>query len=214
VNDQPNYAYGQHPGPYSSPTPPPPPKKKHTLRTVLLIVFLGPVAVLLGVATLGGVLAAFETAPGNDPAPVISTSEPTYDPGIQTPPTAPAAKPTKQPHSVPPKPKPTKTTEAPTAGQAQALGAAEDYLATMAFSRKGLIKQLSSEYGSGFSKADATYAADHVTVDWNEQAAKAAKEYLAVMHFSRSGLIKQLTSDYGSGFTRAQAVYGVNKAGL
>ena len=45
----------------------------------------------------------------------------------------------------------------------------------MAFSRKGLIHQLSSDAGSGFSKADATFAVDHIKVNWNEQAAKAAQ---------------------------------------
>ena len=49
------------------------------------------------------------------------------------------------------------------------------YLETGSFSRNGLIKQLSSAYGEGFSKADAIYAVDHIDVDWNEQAAKAAK---------------------------------------
>ena len=53
---------------------------------------------------------------------------------------------------------------------------AENYLDTMAFSRKGLIEQLSSSAGEGFSRADATYAVNHVDVNWNEQAAKAAAE--------------------------------------
>lgn len=101
-----------------------------------------------------------------------------------------------------------------TTSQQQAIGAAEDYLSLTAFSRRGLIDQLSSEYGSGFSKADAAFAVDHIKVNWNEQAAKAAKSYLELTHFSRSGLIQQLTSKYGAQFTRAQAIYGVNKAGL
>lgn len=111
-------------------------------------------------------------------------------------------------------PKPTKIAPAMTASQEQAIGAAEDYLAFSAFSRKGLIEQLSSEYGSGFSKADATFAVDHIKVNWNEQAAKAAKNYLETSHFSRAGLIQQLESEYGSQFTHKQAVYGVSKAGL
>jgi|RhiMetdeSRZDD1v2_1073273.scaffolds.fasta_scaffold473535_1 host cell surface-exposed lipoprotein len=107
-----------------------------------------------------------------------------------------------------PKPKPL------TAGQENAIASAEDYLDTMAFSRKGLIEQLSSEYGSGFSKADAKFAVNHIDVNWNEQAARAAKEYLETMPFSRSALIEQLESEYGSGFTHAQAVFGVNQTGL
>ncbi|TCC16707.1 hypothetical protein E0H92_10120 [Kribbella speibonae] len=141
---------------------------------------------------------------------------PTPDP-VVTPknkPTPPAVTKT----TVPPKPTVAESNEvtkpAMTAGQEQAIGKAEDYLSFTAFSRKGLIRQLSSEAGEGFSVADATFAADHVKVDWNEQAAKKAKEYLQMTHFSRKGLINQLESSAGEGFTHAQAVYGVTKAGL
>jgi hypothetical protein len=64
---------------------------------------------------------------------------------------------------------------------------------------------------SDFSTEDATFAVDHITVDWNEQAAKAAEQYLDVSGFSRGGLIDQL--EY-AGFTPAQAEYGVAAAGL
>jgi Host cell surface-exposed lipoprotein len=64
-----------------------------------------------------------------------------------------------------------------------------------AFSRKGLIEQLSSEYGEGFSKADAIYAVNHLDVDWNDQAAKSAKNYLDQSASSRQGLIGQLSSE-------------------
>ena len=101
-----------------------------------------------------------------------------------------------------------------TAGQKNARESAEQYLQTAAFSRAGLINQLSSQYGEKYSKADAIYAVDHIDVNWNEQAAKAAKGYLANQPFSRAGLIQQLESSAGDGFTHAQAVYGVNKAGL
>ena len=40
--------------------------------------------------------------------------------------------------------------------------------------------------------ADATWAVDHLSVDWNDQAAKKAAEYLAYTSFSRQGLIDQL----------------------
>jgi Host cell surface-exposed lipoprotein len=99
-----------------------------------------------------------------------------------------------------------------TAGQDNARRSAENYLATGAFSRNGLIEQLSSEYGEGFSKADAIYAVNHINVDWNEQAAKSAKNYLESSPFSRQGLIEPLSSEYGEGFTHAQALYGVNAA--
>ena len=99
-----------------------------------------------------------------------------------------------------------------TSGQSNARESAEQYLQTGAFSRAGLIKQLSSQYGEGYSKADAIYAVNHIDVNWKEQAAKAAKSYLDTSAFSRAGLIQQLESGYGDGFTHAQAVYGVNAA--
>jgi hypothetical protein len=99
-----------------------------------------------------------------------------------------------------------------TSGQENARESAQSYLDTMAFSRKGLIEQLSSDAGEGFSRADAIYAVDHVDVDWYEQAAKSAKNYLDTMAFSRTGLIEQLESDAGDGYTHAQAVYGVAQA--
>ncbi|MGV0741036.1 Ltp family lipoprotein [Mycolicibacterium sp. XJ870] len=97
---------------------------------------------------------------------------------------------------------------ASTVSQRNAVRAAEDYLDYTAFSRQGLIEQL--EYDD-FSTADATFAVDHITVDWNEQAAEAAKDYLDYSAFSRGGLIDQLEYD---GFTSAQAAYGVTAAGL
>jgi hypothetical protein len=101
-----------------------------------------------------------------------------------------------------------------TAGQKNALASAQQYLQISAFSRAGLIQQLTSSYGEGYALADATYAVDHVNVDWNQEAVKAAKEYLAIMPFSHAGLVQQLSSPYGGQFTVAQAEYGVTQAGL
>lgn len=101
-----------------------------------------------------------------------------------------------------------------TVAQMMALATAEQYLATAAFSKAGLLDQLSSEYGSQFEKADARWAVNHLDVDWNEQAVRAGQQYLDTMPFSRAALIDQLTSEYGSQFTRAQAVYAVNQLGL
>jgi hypothetical protein len=115
----------------------------------------------------------------------------------------------------PAKPKPTKKPEPElTSGQENALSAAENYLSFAPFSHDGLIQQLSSEYGDGYSKADATYAADHVDVDFKEQAVKAAKNYLDISPFSRAAMIEQLSSEYGDQYTREQAEYGAKKAGL
>ncbi|AFP37704.1 hypothetical protein MSMEI_1228 [Mycolicibacterium smegmatis MC2 155] len=97
---------------------------------------------------------------------------------------------------------------ASTVSQRNAVRTAEDYLDYTAFSREGLIQQLEYE---GFSTEDATFAVDHITVDWNEQAARAAEDYLDYSGFSRSGLIDQLEYD---GFTPAQAAYGATAAGF
>ena len=94
-----------------------------------------------------------------------------------------------------------------TMGQKNALGAAENYLSFMAFSRSGLIGQLEYE---GYSTEDATFAADNCGADWSEQAAKSAQTYLDTMSFSRQGLIDQLVYE---GFTQEQAEYGVTAAG-
>lgn len=95
-----------------------------------------------------------------------------------------------------------------------ALGAAQEYLDYSAFSRQGLIDQLSSEYGSGFAVADATWAVSQLKVDWKQQAVRAAKDYLDYSSFSRQGLIQQLSSPYGAQFTLEEATYAVNKIGL
>jgi hypothetical protein len=110
------------------------------------------------------------------------------------------------------KPPPPPSAPRETASQRNARESAESYLENQAFSRCGLINQLSSQYGAGFPKADAIYAVDHIDVNWNAQAVRAAKDYLDTQSFSRSGLIQQLQSPYGACFTHAQAVYGVNKA--
>ena len=98
-----------------------------------------------------------------------------------------------------------------TAGQENAVQAAEDYLDFTGFSKAGLIGQLSSSAGDGFSRADATFAANHVDVDWNEEAVQAAQDYLDFTSFSKSGLIEQLSSSAGDQFTRAQAEYAVSQ---
>lgn len=95
-----------------------------------------------------------------------------------------------------------------TTSQANAVRKAESYLDYAAFSRTGLIKQLQYE---GFSAADATYAVDHIIVDWTEQADKKAASYISYSAFSRSGLIKQLQYE---GFTADQAAHGAKSVGL
>jgi hypothetical protein len=97
--------------------------------------------------------------------------------------------------------------------QKNAVRSAKSYLSFSGFSRAGLIAQLSSEYGDGYSVADATAAVNSLSVDWNAQAVRSAKQYLKLMGFSCSGLIYQLSSDVGDKYTRSQATYGAQQAG-
>ena len=186
----------------------PQPPKKHTVRNVVIGVTVVMFLVIGGcTALIGG--AMNEASKVTEPSPsVVQTEAPveTTEPTTEPPATA-------EPTTAP-KPKPTATEPAMTLSQEQAVGAAESYLELTAFSRKGLIRQLSSEAGEGFSVKDATFAVDHIKVNWNEQAARSARSYLEMTHFSRAGLIRQLESDSGEGFTHRQAVYGVTKAGL
>lgn len=220
------------PQPYYVPSPPP--KKRHTVRNVLLIavaafVALCGVGTVVAAATGGGKPAAepshqsvFTDCPfaaggcpkSASPGVVAATGVPVKcadgvisNTGLPNycadhggvAPTAAAT--TKAAPTTPAAPK-------LTLSQQQALVMAREYLATQAFSRTGLIKQLQYE---GFSVADATYGVDAVGADWTAQADKMAKEYLSTQAFSHSGLVKQLEYE---GFTAAQAEHGVAAAGL
>jgi hypothetical protein len=188
-----------------------PPKKKHTVRNVFLVIGLTFVVLVGGCTALlaaggDGTAAKKETATGAGvSAPAAGTTTTSAPPPASSKPAAPDTTEAPEPEVVQP---------SMTKGQEQAVGSAESYLSFTAFSRKGLIRQLSSSAGEGFSVADATFAVDHLKVNWNEQAVKSAKKYLEMTHFSRKGLIRQLESSAGEGFTHAQAVYGVSKAGL
>jgi hypothetical protein len=191
-------------------------EKKPFWRRTWVLVTAAVFVVLIGVGAASGSGDTADTsAKDTDNAKVeqgTTSDTPTEAPS--TPDVTEAADPSPSPSETPeptktPKPKPSFT-----ASQEQAIGAAKDYLDFSAFSRSGLIGQLSSKYGSGFSKADAIFAVNHLTVDWNEQAVRSAKDYLSMTHFSRSGLIQQLSSKYGSGYTVAQATYAANHVGL
>jgi hypothetical protein len=97
----------------------------------------------------------------------------------------------------------------------QAVDAANGYLTEgQGFSEEGLIQQLTSTSGNGFTEAQADYAIDHVQADWDAQAVDAAKGYMQMGGFSQESLIQQLTSSAGNGFTEAQAEYAASKVGL
>jgi uncharacterized membrane protein YeiB len=100
-----------------------------------------------------------------------------------------------------------------TAQQQNAARSAQQYLSISGFSRQGLIDQLSSSAGDGYSVQDATVAVDSLTVNWNAEAVKSAKQYLSISAFSCNGLIQQLDSSAGDKYTVAQATYGAQQAG-
>lgn len=146
---------------------------------------------------------------GGDGTEPVSATSPTTSASSSSSAAAPAAKvaapaTTAAPKPVAPKPAAPKP-PALTSGQRNALRAAENYISLMGMSKAGLIQQLSSPAGDGYSKADATYAANHVKVDWNAEAVEAAKNYMEIMPMSRSALIQQLSSTAGDKFTKAQA---------
>ncbi|WP_392542466.1 Ltp family lipoprotein [Oryzobacter telluris] len=168
---------------------------------------------LVGLVILGSALGGGGDTP--DTSLALASSSPTAaataEDAAATPPASTPAKPSP---SATTKPAPTKAAPPVTTAQANALRSAENYLGLKGFSKKGLIQQLSSEYGDGFAKADATWAAEHLDVNWNEQAVRAGQAYLDMKGFSRRGLIEQLSSEYGDQFTVKQATYAVNKLGL
>ena len=98
----------------------------------------------------------------------------------------------------------------PTTGQKNALKKAESYSSTLHMSKKGIYKQLISEYGEGFTKEEAQYAIDNMKADWNANALAKAKSYQDTMSMSKSAIYKQLISDYGEGFTKEEAQYAID----
>jgi len=110
----------------------------------------------------------------------------------------------------------TKVAPSYTVAQQQAITAAKGYLSMgQGFSKAGLIDQLSSPDGNGFSLKLARFAVEHVKVNWRQQAVIAARGYMSLGEgFSYSGLVEQLDSPDGGQFTVAQAEYAARKVGL
>lgn len=191
---------------FSPHQPPTKPTNWWQRRSKLGKILIGGGGALLAIGVIGGALsdkddtaAAEDTeAPGVTAEMTAQVTPATEVPAMQAPTTvAPALQ------------APT-TAAAPsmTVSQQNALESAESYLNYTAFSRQGLIDQLEFEK---FSTADATWAVDQLTTDWNEQAALSAQSYLDYSSFSRQGLIDQLIFE---NFTPEQATYGVNQVGL
>lgn len=98
----------------------------------------------------------------------------------------------------------------PTIEQQNALKQAQSYSSTMHMSKKGIYKQLTSEYGEGFTAEAAQYAIDNMVADWNANALTTAKSYQTTMNMSKQAIYKQLISEYGEGFTAEEAQYAID----
>jgi Host cell surface-exposed lipoprotein/Protein of unknown function (DUF2510) len=153
-------------------------------------------------ATRSPVVASSAVVPSPAPAPI---TEPVVVAPVEAAPPV-IVEPTT---TIAPRPTPASNPESGmTGGQRNAVSSARSYLDFSSFSRQGLIEQLEYE---DYSAADATFAVDYVSPDWNEQAAKSAESYLEFTSFSYQGLIDQLIYE---GFTPAQAEYGVDQSGI
>lgn len=91
-----------------------------------------------------------------------------------------------------------------------ALAKAKSYSDTLHMSKKGIYKQLTSEYGEQFPSDAAQYAVDNVNVDWNANALAKAKSYQQTMHMSTNAIYKQLISEYGEQFEPSEAQYAID----
>jgi hypothetical protein len=171
------------------------------------------IAAGIGVPVVAIIIGVSAASAGNHPAtpsaatPTFSVPAPTYTVPPPTMPSDPVTTP-----AAPAKP----AAPAMTVSQEQAVQSAKNYLQDgQGFSESGLLNQLTSSSGEGFSQADAKFAIKYLHPDWYAQAVLSAKNY---MHdgqgFSRSELLDQLTSSYGEGFTQSQALYAVGKVGL
>ena len=188
---------------------PPRPGRRRTNK-IILSVFGGLVAIIIIAAAIGSAMgggaktkltSGGHSSPGVNIGTHVATPVTSYGPDSSS---TPDPGTTRSAVAVP----------TSTLSEHEALLSAQGYLATQAFSKKGLIHQLSSKYGEGFPKADAIWAVNHLHVNWFAEAVKSAREYLKTQPFSRSGLISQLSSPYGAQFTVAQATYAANKVGL
>jgi len=192
----------------TSPHAPKPPKRHRVRNTVLVV----------SAVTIAGIIGANAAGGGSKPATSTSSPPVASAPANPTPnadnnaPLPPGYDGTGGggPAQVAP------AAPAPTVAQQQALTSAQNYLSSgMGFSKAGLLDQLTSSAGEGFTVADARWAIRHAHPDWNAQAVQSAKNYMSSgMGFSRSELIDQLTSSAGEGFTLAQATYAADQVGL
>lgn len=79
----------------------------------------------------------------------------------------------------------------------------------MHLSKKGIYKQLTSEYGDKFNPEAAQYAIDHLKADYNSNALETAKSYVKHMNLSTNEIYDQLISEYGEQFTPSETQYAI-----
>ncbi len=99
----------------------------------------------------------------------------------------------------------------PTEGQKNALKRAESYSSTTNMSKKGIYRQLTSEFEK-FKAEEAQYAVDNMKVDWNANALARAKSYQKNSNMSKQRIYEQLTSEFEQ-FTPEEAKYAVDNLG-
>jgi hypothetical protein len=183
--------------------PPEGPKKRHWLRYTLL----GIVVFVVALIAVGVALGGSNPKPGVTTNPISSYGSQVSEQPAQAS-QAPAAAPTPAPAAA--------TTPALTTSEQQAVESAQSYLSNLGgFSEYGLLQQLTSSEGAGFSTADAQFAISYLHPDWYQQAVQSARSYMSnVGGFSAAGLYQQLTSPDGGGFTPGQANYALKQVGL
>lgn len=173
-----------------------------------------------GLVVLIVVIASVASGGNKTPEPTVAIGGKTPEPAVADTTVPRAANDGYHPTLAPAPATPPATTEMPAPAPAtpeipyqvqSAMDSAQSYLSFSAFSRNGLIRQLSSQAGEGYPKDVATDAVDRLNIDWNQQAVKSAQQYLDLTSFSCSGLIQQLSSSAGEGFTKAQATYGAHQ---
>ena len=164
--------------------------------------------VLTGLMAVGALIVIIAAASASN-----KPSTPAADTGAASSSASPSAAVSSTAASAPPSTPAAPASPSMTDAQQQAVDAAQDYLSVgQGFSKQGLLSQLTSSAGNGFSKPDAEFAIHYLNPDWDQQAVDAAQGYLSVgQGFSEQGLLQQLTSSAGSGFTQAQAEYAVNR---
>lgn len=196
----------------SMPPAPPgfqPTRKSHRTRNIILGL-IGGLALVIVIAA-----EASNGSNGNSPASNGLSNPPAAQ---GTAPSSPAATTDASPSPTAP---PSPTPPPMTVSQQQAVDSAQSYLQTEpGFSYQGLIDQLDSSAGEGFSVADATFAVNYVapasdTTFWDAQAVDSAKSYMQTEPgWSACGLVQQLDSSAGEQFTQAEAEYAVQQVGL